>query len=586
MASSPVLKDLLVNWTEVTTAWPSSLVYTLAPYAPTGRSSSATGSSSSSSSSSYSSTLDYPNSSNALLDSLLSTSFPAISSTSSSVLEEESDVQQELVSSSIRGIMDSIQMWVTPLLVIFGAVGNLVSIWVFHATKLRTLSSSCYLAALAASDTGYLMTLFLVWLSLVGEDVYNREGWCQAITYFTSASTFLSVWLVVAFTVERFIAVCYPLLRTSICTVRRARTVIAILTIVALLLYSYTLLAAGLEWDKDSKRPMCTARREYLHVSSAMNHVDTLLTLVLPVITIVVLNVRIARCVWHVEKLRHSMTAACATGPSPPQTLTATDSGGTTPRTTSVWGTPVSRAHDVGAGPLNNSGGCGGVGGGSAGGGGCGGGSGSSARAMGTRLRSQNKVTKMLLIISTVFILLNLPSFVMRPYIYFKDLHCKGRCEHSSIEYVVQQAFVLLFNTNFAINFLLYCVSGQNFRRAVKSLCCHFRRRHHLYHSHQSHSQPHSHSLRDNRQTSINQATEQTRRSPLSRSMKTSGGMVINIQLWNGHRNSTTTTTTLAYQQSQRHHHQLTCSRSKTHYPTTPNGVTHESYINDKEDSF
>lgn len=36
----------------------------------------------------------------------------------------------------------------------------------------------------------------------------------------------LSVWLVVAFTVERFVAVHYPLRRKSLCTVQRARCVI------------------------------------------------------------------------------------------------------------------------------------------------------------------------------------------------------------------------------------------------------------------------------------------------------------------------------------------------------------------------
>ncbi|KNC21523.1 hypothetical protein FF38_07642 [Lucilia cuprina] len=35
---------------------------------------------------------------------------------------------------------------------------------------------------------------------------------------------------------------------------------------------------------------------------------------------------------------------------------------------------------------------------------------------------------------------------------------------------VLQYIFQLLFITNFGINFVLYCVSGQNFRKAVLSL--------------------------------------------------------------------------------------------------------------------
>lgn len=285
--------------------------------------------------------------------------------------------------------IDRIQFWVTPALVVFGCLGNVVSVWVFHSTKLRTLSSSCYLAALAASDTAFLLTLFLVWLSMVGYDLLNQPGWCQAINYAIYVSTFLSVWLVVAFTVERFIAVCYPLLRAAVCTVRRARLVILVLTAAALLLYSYLLVAAAPGVHPVARRTICKLRDEYVALATAMNYVDTVLTLLLPVATVVTLNVRIARCVWHVERLRHSMTLAHAPH---------------APAASLCPGGREAAAHD----------GC------KAGGAGSGvvvvaGGRGSQP----ARVRSQNKVTKMLLIISTVFILLNLPSYVMRAYIFF-----------------------------------------------------------------------------------------------------------------------------------------------------------------------
>lgn len=36
----------------------------------------------------------------------------------------------------------------------------------------------------------------------------------------------------------------------------------------------------------------------------------------------------------------------------------------------------------------------------------------------------------------------------------------------------VQHYCLQLFNTNFGINFALYCISGQNFRKAVRSMLC------------------------------------------------------------------------------------------------------------------
>uniref|UniRef100_A0A182SU78 G-protein coupled receptors family 1 profile domain-containing protein n=1 Tax=Anopheles maculatus TaxID=74869 RepID=A0A182SU78_9DIPT len=70
------------------------------------------------------------------------------------------------------------------------------------------------------------------------------------------------------------------------------------------------------------------------------------------------------------------------------------------------------------------------------------------------------KVTKMLLIVSSVFVCLNLPSYVMRVRAFVET-------SHSYLTVLVQYYCYLFFITNFGINFILYCISGQNFRKAV-----------------------------------------------------------------------------------------------------------------------
>ncbi|XP_071517323.1 LOW QUALITY PROTEIN: FMRFamide receptor-like [Panulirus ornatus] len=450
--------------------------------------------------------------------------------------------------------IDHIQFWVTPVLVMFGCVGNVVSVWVFHSTKLRTLSSSCYLAALAASDTGFLVTLLLVWLSMIGHDLLNQPGWCQAINYAIYVTTFLSVWLVVAFTVERFIAVCYPLLRATVCTVRRARLVILLLTAVALLLYSYLLVAAAPGHHPGAGRTMCKVRPQYMRLATTMNHIDTLLTLVLPVLTVVTLNVRIARCVWHVERLRHSMTLAhCNASASSDVNRGWAGSMGSQEGGSSGSGVVVVA-----------------------------GGRGSQT----PRVRSQNKVTKMLLIISTVFILLNLPSYGMRAYIFF---WCGEKCDASGLFYTLQQTFTLLFYTNFAINFLLYCVTGQNFRRAVAGMClagrcCPCRRRHHYPGSGRGrrHRQ---------RQGSINLPGSTTRPSPGSIRFpppstfdrNATGSVMVNIQLWEGPGRPNSCLSRAA----KLHHNQARPPRPHALATPISNGHTRITNVPDeKEDSF
>ncbi len=97
------------------------------------------------------------------------------------------------------------------LIIVFGMVGNTLNFLVFTRTHLRLRSSSYYLAALALADLGFLLTLLIVWLNHVGINLFNRQGFCQAMVYGSSVFSCLSVWLTVAYTFERLIAVQYPL---------------------------------------------------------------------------------------------------------------------------------------------------------------------------------------------------------------------------------------------------------------------------------------------------------------------------------------------------------------------------------------
>lgn len=86
---------------------------------------------------------------------------------------------------------------------------EIVSVFMFRCPKLKKLFTSCYLSAVAISDTVYLVALFIVWLTLVEIDIFNKTGPCQVIVYVTAMCSCLNEWFVVAFTVERFVAVRY-----------------------------------------------------------------------------------------------------------------------------------------------------------------------------------------------------------------------------------------------------------------------------------------------------------------------------------------------------------------------------------------
>jgi len=102
--------------------------------------------------------------------------------------------------------LDFFNFYYLAVIVVLGMVGNTLNFLVFTQTHLRLRSSSYYLAALALADIGFLLTLLVVWLDHVGIDLFNRQGFCQATVYGSSVFSCLSVWLTVAFTFEIEIA--------------------------------------------------------------------------------------------------------------------------------------------------------------------------------------------------------------------------------------------------------------------------------------------------------------------------------------------------------------------------------------------
>ncbi len=194
--------------------------------------------------------------------------------------------------------LDFFNFYYLAIIIIFGMVGNTLSFLVFTRTHLKLRSSSYYLAALALADLGFLLTLLVVWLNHVGVDLFNRQGFCQALVYGSSVCSCLSVWLTVAFTIERLIAVQYPLQRPYMCTVRRAKIIISVLTLTTLTCHVYSLFTAGITDGGPEGKSTCDLLPDYYRFMHVVNLLDTVLTLVIPFILIVVMNTLIAKSLF------------------------------------------------------------------------------------------------------------------------------------------------------------------------------------------------------------------------------------------------------------------------------------------------
>ncbi|KFB48398.1 AGAP005001-PA-like protein [Anopheles sinensis] len=324
----------------------------------------------------------------------------------------------------LEKIGDFLNFYYIPVLVLFGTIGNILSVLVFFKTKLRKLSSSYYLAALGLSDTVYLFGLFVTWLDFFQVHIYTREPYCQLLTYMSGVSSFLSVWYVVAFTFERFIVVRYPLKRQSWCTVRRAKTIIACLTMFGSVLCVPYIFYAGTQLSERNNLIICDLRKEYKAQMEIFNYIDTVIVFVVPFTMIVVLNSVTSFTVWRFAGLRRNMTLP----KRKPSNLEIRRQ-----MSFQYFSTHPNGRNGILRRP---------------------------SMRENRMLHSQMKVTKMLLLVSSVFVCLNLPSYVMRVRAFVES-------EHSYRLILLQYYFYIFFITNFGINFILYCISGQNFRKAV-----------------------------------------------------------------------------------------------------------------------
>lgn len=209
--------------------------------------------------------------------------------------------EEDIICHPYHTYLDFLHTYYIPLVIAVGLVGNFLSFIVFLTTPLKTRSSSYYLAALSMADFGFLSVLLLVHCSFNGIlDIYNKDWWCQTFVYISSVCANLSVWLVVAFTVERFIAVQYPLQRPQICTVSRAKMIVLILTIIVMITQTYLFAVAGVI-NVDGVNE-CEMKPDYHDFMKVVNVIDTLATLILPFVLIVFMNTMIARNLFMFSK--------------------------------------------------------------------------------------------------------------------------------------------------------------------------------------------------------------------------------------------------------------------------------------------
>lgn len=206
-------------------------------------------------------------------------------------------------------------VYFTPVILIIGIFGNSLSLNVFLSKNMRSLSASTYLAALSSADLLTLVFYVTVeWLRRglvhLSPDVrmtfLDFEGVCQIQLYLSYIFRFLSAWIVVAFTVERYIGVCHPLRRRNICTTSGTRRIIIGLIVFACIFVLYKPIMSGVQ-TPERRPPVCARKDDYAFISFVFDSIFAGMITLVPFIIITVLNLLIIRKLF----IRNKMQREC-----------------------------------------------------------------------------------------------------------------------------------------------------------------------------------------------------------------------------------------------------------------------------------
>jgi hypothetical protein len=317
-----------------------------------------------------------------------------------------------------------------------GIAGNSITIIIFRRTKNQQFRRTrFFLISLAASDTIYLFVLLCHWFDKV--DIYNvlnRQFVCQVSVYVTYVTSFMSSAIVLAFTVQRYISIAFPFKKSHRL---RSKVAFCAVLLVALLFYSFALWGYHVEpVDQGHTLAQCKARPAYETLVDQLNLVDSVLTFCLPFVGIVSLNLVI------IKKLRnsdiHFIVYKAGNNQSSMQSnnLAQTEMVTMLNKRTSLKMQPTLTKR-------------------------------TNSLAEAVQRVTSRRVTKMLLVISSVFLVLNLPYHSYAVYLYYR-LSTRPPAHYTLFEDCILTLTKQVFYTSFGCNFFLYSITGTAFRVAFR----------------------------------------------------------------------------------------------------------------------
>lgn len=229
----------------------------------------------------------------------------------------------------------------------------------------------------------------------------------------------------------------------DMCIVPRARKVVLCLSLFGIVAYSFGAWTSGVQ-EIAPGRAACSPLARFRHVITISNNIDTFITLIIPSCSIFIMNIRIILKIAYFYDKRSELTVTFSrsTGGGDGRQGARDAAGNAHAQAQQQLQRAEVSLDETGSVTTHVK------------------------PPSSPRHRSQMKITKLLLVVSTMFLLLNLPSHAIRVYSYFRGIFDSHYAPSRSL-LLWQQFFTIIYNCNFSINFFLYSLCGKNFRKAL-----------------------------------------------------------------------------------------------------------------------
>ena len=321
--------------------------------------------------------------------------------------QDSSAFMEEVETYIIYVVASFIDMYWFPVLIPIGLVGNTLSFLVMIKPNNRKVSTCIYMAAISVNDNLMMSSAFHYWL-VSAANIHKWHLWeCKLSAYLHNFCLQCATYQVLAMTIDKYVAIKWPHRAATNSTPRKARF-LALGVFVSTLTYNVLhLFLGGLLGGQ------CLAYAVGGTITRVYSWISFIVNGIIPFSMLIYMNYVIVQTVRESRKMFKGTTTS-------------------------------SKEHDH-----------------------------DGNQGIDTRQRTmrnaENQLTIMLLLVTILFSILLIPTYIRFIYLTFVKSDTPAKYARSML---IFQITYKLYVTNSGVNFFLYCVSGRKFRSDLKDILC------------------------------------------------------------------------------------------------------------------